>query len=121
MDKRFKTMPIIDKYDWEVMVAEEAGYTKYIDKKEGFFDAPIFCRDKGFSYLDISYFLDCAFCTDGENGSYRNITKDSFNPNFNDRNFNKKANEIRKEIAKAAIRLFDKGIAPEKFVVEIYW
>lgn len=121
MDKRFKMMPIIDKYDWEAMVMEEAGYSEYVNKEDGFFDAPIFCRDKGFSYLSLCHFLNYAFCTDGENGSYNEITKDSFNPKFNDPNFNKKANEIRKEIAKAAIRLFDKGIAPEKFVVEIYW
>lgn len=120
MDKRFKTMPIIDCFDWEAMVMEEAGYGEYVDE-EGLFDMPIFCRDKGFSYLSVCHFLNYAFCTEGENGSYKEITENSFIPKFYDRRFSQEVNEIRNEISKAAIRLFKKGKAPKEFVMEIYW
>lgn len=120
MDDRFTTIPVIDIYDWEAMVMEEAGYGEYIDNS-GFFDLPLFCKRKGFDYLGVCHFLNFSIDIEGENGSYKKITRSSFNPNFYDRNFSQEVNAVRKEMAKAAIRLFDLGIAPEEFILKIYW
>lgn len=120
MDKRFTMTPIIDIYDWQAMVMEEAGYGEYIDDL-GIFDLPLFCARKGFEYLDVYHFLDDSINIEGETNSYKEITRNSFNSDFYDRNFSQEVNEVRKEMAKAAIRLFDKGIAPEEFVLKIYW
>lgn len=120
MDKRFTTTAVIDIYDWQAMVMEEAGYGEYIDDL-GFFDLPLFCTRKGFDYLGVCHFLDSSINIEGEDGSYKIITRSSFIPNFYDRRFSQEVNEVRNEMAKAAIRLFDKGVAPEEFVLKIYW
>lgn len=130
MDKRFETRIIIDIHDWEVIVMAEAGY----DYQDGrFFDWGRFNEEHGFTYEKMGVdWMDAerkiqevlGWFEGSSNGSYNYIDRECFDPeivNIEDKECTPEVNKLRKEIAEAAQRCFDKGIAPKEFMLDINW
>lgn len=128
MDKRFKTRITIDIHDWEPIVMAEAGY----DYQDGrFFDWGRFNKEHGFTYEEMG--VDCisaqrwiqeviGWGEGAADGSYKYVDRDSFDPEiFGHETFSPTVDKLRKEICEAAQRCFDKGIAPEEFMLDINW
>lgn len=128
MDKRFKTQITIDINDWEVIVMAEAGYDYQLDR---YFDWERFLEEHGITYKNMGY--DCmnaerqiqeilGWGEGAANGSYQYVNREYFDPEeAEDKDCSPEVNKLRKEICEAAQRCFDKGIAPEEFMLEIYW
>lgn len=126
MDKRFKTRIVIDIHDWEVVVMAEAGY----DYQDGyFFDWNRFLEEYGITYekMGIDY-IDAerqvreviGWFEEAFNGSYKYVDKETFDTDEY-RTYTPIVKKLRKEIREAAQRCFDKGIAPEEFMLDINW
>lgn len=128
MDKRFKTRIVIDIHDWEAVVMAEAGYN-YQDGR--FFDWERFNKEHGFTYenMGVNYIYAhrqlqkaLGWFEGTDNGSYRYADSETFDPECaEDEDYSPEVNKLRREILEAAQRCFDKGIAPEKFMLDINW
>ena len=126
MDKRFETQITIDIYDWEVVVMKEAGYD-YQD--DDFFDWDRFLEEYGITYekMGIDY-MDAerqirealGWFEEASNGSYTYVDKECFDTDEHLK-YTPIVTKLRKEIREAAQRCFDKGIAPEEFMLKISW
>ena len=118
MDKRFEMMPTIEMHEWESVVMEEAGYGKYVDSRNCF-DWNSFHEEKGIEYFTEERYIEEVFADWTDGYDYMRISKEDYLPRgYNEEAaYGKKVADIRAEIKAAAIRLFDKGIAPEEFVL----
>lgn len=57
-----------------------------------------------------------------DNGSYRYVSKEDFDLEYaEDEGYSPEVIRLRRELLEAVQRCFDKGIAPEEFVLEINW
>lgn len=134
MDKRFKTRIVIDIHDWEPIVMAEAGYDytteyEYVNRK--FFDWDRFKEEHGFTYenMGVDYMETMqqirevlGWSEGADNGSYRYADRETFDPEYaEDEDYSPEVNKLRREILEAAQRCFDKGIAPEEFMLDINW
>lgn len=128
MDKRFKTRIVIDIHDWEVVVMAEAGY----DYQDGcFFDWERFNEEHGFTYENMGVdYIDVhrqlqktlGWFEGADNGSYKYADRETFDPEYaENKKYSPEVNKLRREILEAAQRCFDKGIAPEEFMLDINW
>lgn len=129
MDKRFKTKITIDIHLWETIVMAEAGYD--YEEGWGYFDWGRFNEEHGFTYEEMG--IECMSVSRqvrevlgwGEgaaNGSYQYVDSEYFDPKYaENEGCSPEVNKLRKEICEAALRCFDKGIAPEEFMLDINW
>lgn len=127
MDKRFRTQITIDIHDWEIIVMTEAGY----DYQDGrFFDWERFNEEHGFTYENMG--ADCidaqrqvqealGWYEGADNGSYSYADRECFDPEAEYVRYSPEITKLRREIREAAQRCFDKGIAPEEFMLDINW
>ena len=96
---------------------EEAGYGKYVDS-DGDFDWNSFHEEKGIDdYFGERYVEEVLAPEDDCEFAW--ISANNYLPkNYNEEiAYGKKVADIRAEIKAAAIRLFEKGIAPEEFII----
>lgn len=138
MDKRFKTQITIDIHDWEAVVMAEAGYdytTKYEYVNREFVDWERFNEEHGFTYENMGVdYMDAVdqikavlgWYEGADNGSYRYMSKEDFDLEYaeeyaEDEGYSPEVIRLRRELLEAARRCFDKGIAPEEFVLDINW
>jgi hypothetical protein len=132
MDKRFRTEITIDIHDWEVVVMAEAGY----DYQNGrFFDWERFNEEHGFTYEKMgTNHWDAVdqiqavlgWYEGADNGSYTYMSKEDFDIEYaeeyaKDEGYSPEVIKLRREILEAVRRCFEKGIAPEEFMLEINW
>lgn len=124
MDKRFITTPRIDVNDWESIVMEEMGYK--VDRRR--FDWDRFNEEHGITAKKMGYFNYWDVFSQikeeirGVESGYSFATINRYNfslENLKYLTFSPEIDNLRKQIIEAALRCFDKGIAPEEFVLEI--
>jgi hypothetical protein len=119
MDKRFEIYPVIGIWYWESMVMEEMGYGKYVDSRN-IFDWDDFFEEKGIEHFTDRHYLENVLINsnDGEDFAYIDRSGYIDKGYCNERlEYGEKVVDIKEEIFSAAVRLFDKGLAPKEFIV----